>query len=222
MRMTVSLLILVAPAALAQTSATGSDAATGARPGDEALTCEQIRAELTGLTADPAFKSLLAQQEANAAQVGNGLARNPEAAGQIDPGALAQLSAAAASGDASAVRNAASSVAQTHDGTAAQSSPAGAPPPKPKRRGLFKGIGAAIGAGAAGAFGADRGAVAAQQAQIEAMGKAGRAAQDAQRPVLEAQAAQVAQLSPQLMRGMRLTKLAEARGCMQQQGRSPD
>ncbi len=217
MRTMLYLLTLAAPFALAQTATTSADAAAGAQPGDASLTCEQIHAELTKIASDPAFQRLMASQQASAAGARSQLAQHPESARQIDPNALADLSGAAATGDPSAVQKAALNASQDKDSTNTAASGDQAPaPPKKKRRGLFKGIGAAIGTGAAGAFGANRGAVAAQQAQIDAMGKAGHAAQDAERPVLDAQAAQAAQLSPQLTRGMHLTQLAEARGCARQ------
>jgi hypothetical protein len=217
MRTFIVLLALAAPLALAQThdpAAHGAPAgadASGARPGDDALTCEQIQAEMSSLLADPATQRVLAQQQTASAAGAAASAAHPEAAPGLSPEAQAALGGGAARPPAQPPPAA--------DGAPANESAGDPAAAAPKSGGRFKGLGRALGGGAIGAFGGNRAARAEQQRQIEQMGAAGRAAQEAQRPVLEAQQADVAAASPQLTRGMHLAQLGQAKGCGSQGGR---
>lgn len=210
MRTLIVLLALAAPLALAQTPGPGANGASGAdasgaRPGDDALTCEQIRAEMSSIIADPATQNVLGQQQAATASGAAAIGAHPEAAPSLSPEARAQLGGGAAKPSAQPPTATGAAPPAEPDGAQANASP--------KRGGKLKGLGRALGGGAIGAFGGGGAARAEQQRQIEQMGAAGRAAQEAQRPALDAQQASVAAASPQLMRGMHLAQLAEAKGC---------
>jgi hypothetical protein len=213
-------LIVAAPLAFAQTPH-GSTASTppqpdasGALPGDDALTCDQIQAQLNSIASNPAFQSLVAQQQAVAGGAASQAAQHPELAQSI-PEAQAQLGAGAAGVGGPAAGGTATTPNQGN-AQATDTAQGGQPEQGRKKRGLFKGVGKAFGSGIGGAFGADRAAVAAQQRQIEAMGKAGREAQEANKPLLDAQAAQLSGMSPQMMRGMHLMQIGQAKGCSAQ------
>jgi hypothetical protein len=226
MRALVVLLLLVAPLALAQTKGPKGSAAAppdpGARPGDEALTCEQIQAELSSVTAGPGFQNLAAQQQGIAALAANQLAAHPEA--RMPPAAAAQLNSLAAG--AASAPGAQSGGAEPAQSTANQPSADAAAAPtdeqsdsRPKRGGMFKGIGKALG-GVGGAFGGGRAqhqSIEQMDRQMHQMAAEGKALQEAQRPLVEAQQAQLAGMSPQVMRGTHLTQLAAAKGCAAQQ-----
>lgn len=197
-------LMLAAPLAFAQSrhdSTAAQPDASGALPGDDALTCEQLRTQLNSIASDPAFQSLMAQQQALAGGTASQVAQHPEAAqGNADQlRRLAGPEGAPARDQASAPPTEVPQGQQPEQGR--------------KKRGLFKALGSGIG----GAFGADR---AAQQRQIEAMGKAGREAQAANKAALDAQAAEVNGMSPQMMRGMHLMQIAQAKGCAAKQSGS--
>ena len=75
----------MAPLALAQTShgrASGAAPpdATATHRGDDALTCEQIKAQLNTIAGDPAFQKMMAQQQRLASLGGDQIAQHPEAA----------------------------------------------------------------------------------------------------------------------------------------------
>ncbi|HVY63938.1 MAG TPA: hypothetical protein VHH11_03870 [Gammaproteobacteria bacterium] len=212
MRIVLVLLTLVAPLAFAQSharhgrgAAPGPDA--GARPGDDALTCEQLLAEMGSITSSPGMQNLLAQQQAMVAGSASEMAKHPELLPKNVPqGTLDNLNQLAGT-------QADPSAAAPGDSGAA---PAGAPPPPQPETPRRPGIGKIIGQGLLSNFGGGRAAAAEQQRELEKMAAAGRAAQEAQQPAIDAAQAQVASQGPQMERGMHLAQLAEAKGCAQQ------
>jgi len=188
-------LVLVAPLALAQPNSSTSRSApeaqadaTGARPGDEALTCEQLQAELATASNDPGLQALLGQARAMAGANAQTLARHPDPTGR-QAQALAQLNAAA-TGNADTATQA---TVATNAGADEQSQQ----PPKEdtaKRRGLG-GLGKGLGA----AFG------------IAPRVNAKEAERQAAENRKEIEAAQ--KQNPQMMRGMHLLQIADAKGC---------
>jgi hypothetical protein len=214
----VLLALIATPLALAQTHSSkshdkqASADVPGAQPGDEALTCEQIQAEMTAIMSNAATQGALGTQQTLDAASATANA-HPEAVSGSSPEARAALGGGAANASA-----------QPPPAEEAKQADSGDEPTvtRPKRGGL-KGLGKALGAGALGQFGGDRALQAEQQRQIQQMGAAGRAAQEARQPALDAQQAQLAAAAPQLMRGMHLQQLAEAKGCASQppQGAAP-
>ena len=206
MRTLLVVLTFTAPLAFAQTDETSARgtapaAAASERPGDEALTCEQIRAELDSIIADPAALSALAQQQEVLASAAGAIAAHPEGAPALSTEALTALGGATADrSEPQAITPAAEDTQSEQDAT-------------PRRGGKLRGLGRAAAGGVSGALGGSRAASAAQQRQIEQMGAAGRAAQEAQQPTMQALQAQTAAAAPQFMRGMRLAQLAEAKHC---------
>ena len=221
MRIVLVLLTLVAPLALAQSNGrhgrgAGSDPDAGALPGDDALTCEQLFAEMNTLMAGSGMQNMLAQQQALAAASASQVAKHPE---YLPKGQAAEtLNNLNKLNSAQADPNAAQSTAPpTADAGAAQAGDSHAQEPAddlaPPRR---PGVGKILGQGLLSTFGGGRAAAAAQQRQLEKMAEEGRAAQAAQQPALDAAQAQTAAQSGQIMRGQHLAKLAEAKGCAQQ------
>jgi hypothetical protein len=229
-------LLLAAPLAFAQShrdSTAAQPDASGALPGDDALTCEQLQTQLNSMASDPALQSLMAQQQTLAGGTAGQVAQHPELAqgnadqlrrlggsdGASAADSLGRLGAGAGPTSSSDAGTGAPAPGQAS--TPAAEAPQGEQPGQGrKKHGFFKGVGKALGGGIGGGFGADRAAVAAQQRQIEAMGKAGRDAQAANKATLDAQATQVNGMSPQLMRGMHLMQIAQAKGCAARQSSS--
>jgi hypothetical protein len=202
MRTLLALLVLAAPSAFAQThdpNVHGQPAATdasGARPGDDTLTCEQLKAEMSAIAADPPTQNAVGQGQSAISSARDAIAAHPEAAPPLSPEAQRELG-----------RGSGQTSAPTTPGAKPADEAAGEQDDAPaKHGGKLKGLGRALGGGIGGAFGGGRAARAEQQRQIEQMGAAGHAAQ-------EAQQVPTATISPQLMRGMHLEQLAEAKGC---------
>src|SRR5215472_5732884 len=79
----VVLLMLVAPLASAQSSAKSGrgatpDASAGAQAGDDALTCDQLYAEMNTLMTGSGMQNMLAQQQLIAGQSLREVAKHPE------------------------------------------------------------------------------------------------------------------------------------------------
>ena len=163
MRTVVVLLMLMAPLAFAQRSGPKAPGAANAAVGasaDDALTCEQIQAEMTSAMGNQGTQNMLAQQQAVAAGASSQVASHSDIPPDARSTMLAQLGAAnAGAANASALPPGAAP-APDQSQAADSSRSEQADEPTKKRGGVFKGIGKALGGGAIGAFGGNRAAAA--------------------------------------------------------------
>lgn len=224
MRKFLVLLMLVAPLASPQSNEKGgrgatSDASAGAQAGDDALTCDQLNAEMNTLMTGSGAQSMPAQQQLSVGQSLSEVAKHPELLPKGSTGvskeALDNLNkAAAAQGNPNAVQGATSPAADSGNSQASDSSASD----KASEAGATRrpGLGRVLGQGLLSNFGGGRATGAAQQRELRREAEQGLAAQAAMNATATSAQAQIATEGGNVARGMHLAQLAQAKGCAQQ------